>query len=448
MVRKAGAGRGLEKLGRAGARSGSSSDGDSGGIAASSGHDLLTALHSRDVPSQAERDHTGLDAGIDEVVPHPLNPRETLGDLTELTDSVRQVGIIQPLTVASRTAIVDDTPELAAKIPPTSRWVVLAGHRRYAAAQQAGMERVPVIPREDLAPLVTTTTIFLAENLHREALSPVEEALGYARLRDRGMSQREIARTVGISQGQVSKRLALMELPEEVREAVAAGSLPVVDGLRLLELPDSERLPTYHRVRDGLNLSAAVGQALTAPHHHQRGVELDAADNAGGPHVGSQTDAGRDNGRTPAPAADSSGIIGAGAVNSQHAAAAAARAEACRILLGASLTPATTIDILTDALLGGFKPSPARAKSWVGDFVRPPSVRAAMASRRQSRRAAVVLAVSALEAEAARSQYADPDCTWPAPVARHVRRLVDVTGYELSEHEERKLAQSELPSSM
>ena len=153
------------------------------------------------------------------------NVRTGLGDLDTLVESVRQVGILTPVTVASHGANGD------------GRWVLVAGHRRVAAAEQAGLSRVPAVVVDvggDDERLVAT----LVENLIREDLDPIDEARGFAMLVEAGWSQGKVSRSVGRSKGHVSKRLRLLALPAEVQEKVRAGDITVDHAYQISRLAD------------------------------------------------------------------------------------------------------------------------------------------------------------------------------------------------------------------
>jgi ParB/RepB/Spo0J family partition protein len=127
--------------------------------------------------------------------------------LAELVESIRQLGIIQPLLVRK----VDGRHE------------VIAGRRRLSAARHAGLTVVPCIERfltDDEAIDVT-----IAENLHRRHLSPIEEGLAFARMRDQGLTQAQIAARVGRSDFHVSVLLQILELPGETRDRIHTGQL-------------------------------------------------------------------------------------------------------------------------------------------------------------------------------------------------------------------------------
>lgn len=144
------------------------------------------------------------------------NPREELYDLGGLADTIREYGIVEPIVV---------TPN------GDGRYTVLSGHRRAAAARMAGLANVPVQIRA--TPDSALTTIALIANTQRVDLTPLEEARAYRTLVDEhGWTQRELCERVGKSQGHVSKRLALLDLPPDVRGRVAAGTLRPDHALR------------------------------------------------------------------------------------------------------------------------------------------------------------------------------------------------------------------------
>ncbi len=180
---------------------------------------------------------------IDAIKPNPDNPRGEI-DLDELeasglVASIRAVGILQALAV--------EWPS------PTSPYLLLAGHRRLAAARLAGLTEVPCLVRQVASTAAERMKIALVENLMREGLAPLDEAGGYLELQKLGMSQREIAEQVGCSQSHVSKRLALLELPKAVQDQVQAGTLPLEAAGALTRLKD-------HPVN--LKRAAAAGSPL------------------------------------------------------------------------------------------------------------------------------------------------------------------------------------------
>ncbi len=158
---------------------------------------------------------------IELVVPCPFQPRKDFSDesLRELADSIREQGIVQPLIAR----------------PREGGYELIAGERRWRAAQIAGLKSVPVILREadDRAVL----EMALIENLQRENLNPIEEALGYEQLvRQFQLKQDDAAQKVGKSRAVVANALRLLKLPLDVRDEIRRGSLSVGHAKVLLAL--------------------------------------------------------------------------------------------------------------------------------------------------------------------------------------------------------------------
>ena len=162
------------------------------------------------------------------IVPSPLQPRKDFARdaLSELVESIRQHGIIQPLVVRD----VDGRHEL------------IAGERRWRAAQEAGLTQVPVITR--VATDLEVLELSLIENLQRADLNPIEEAHAYARLAGEfGMRQEDIAQKVGRSRAAVANSMRLLDLHEQVQAWLTQGLLSVGHAKVLLALkePDEQR---------------------------------------------------------------------------------------------------------------------------------------------------------------------------------------------------------------
>lgn len=176
---------------------------------------------------------------LDDIASNPENPtaRENDEDLAGLAESIREIGIVQALTLVPASDWVAKHPQHAEAVGE-KRYVTLAGHRRRAAARIAGQDRVPAMIRPDLAD-TGASDVQLHENIHRMALTPLQEARAYATKVDEGFTQRQIAAAVKVSQGQVAKRLALLQLPDTVATAVDQGWYTVNDALNLLAC-DSE----------------------------------------------------------------------------------------------------------------------------------------------------------------------------------------------------------------
>lgn len=164
---------------------------------------------------------------VDVVLPNPRQPRNSMdaGELKELTDSVREHGVLQPLIV---------TPGDAA-----GRYVLIAGERRLQAARLAGLGTVPVILRE--ATDQQRLELAIIENVQRSDLSALEEAEAYRQLaEDFDLSHEEIASKVGRSRVAVTNTLRLLKLPDSVKNALIERRIAEGHARALLALPTPE----------------------------------------------------------------------------------------------------------------------------------------------------------------------------------------------------------------
>lgn len=150
---------------------------------------------------------------VEAIEHHPANVREDLGDLGDLSRSIRQQGILQPL-------IVQPHPGKSGK------YRLLAGHRRFDAAQLAGLTAVPAIVRHGLDD-AQVLELMLVENCQRRELGPMERAEALGALRNRGYTQQQIATQVGKSIAWVGYYLALLDLDDASQEKVRSGDLAV-----------------------------------------------------------------------------------------------------------------------------------------------------------------------------------------------------------------------------
>ena len=155
--------------------------------------------------------------------PDPNNVRREVGDVKELARSIAGVGVVEPLLVTP----VDDQP---------ATFRLVAGHRRHAAALEAGVAEVPCLGRAlSEAEIIE---IQLVENLQRSAISVLEEAGAYLRLCGHGYSARRLAKAVGKPERHVRERLALLELPDAAQAAIDAGRVTLADARELLTVKD------------------------------------------------------------------------------------------------------------------------------------------------------------------------------------------------------------------
>lgn len=179
--------------------------------------------------------------GINRIVPCPFQPRKDFSQdaLQELADSIKEQGVVQPLIVRDRDGHLE----------------LIAGERRWRAAQLVGLKEVPVIVRQadDRAVL----ELALIENLQREDLNPIEEAQGYFQLvQEFQLTQEEVATKVGKSRALVANALRLLKLGADIQGHLRAGRLSVGHGKVMLGLPgEKDQHFVMERIlRDGLNV--------------------------------------------------------------------------------------------------------------------------------------------------------------------------------------------------
>jgi ParB family transcriptional regulator, chromosome partitioning protein len=197
------------------------------------------------IPDAPEPPRQGVfEVDIDLLAPSDQQPRLVLDDgkLEELAQSIRVNGIIQPILVR-RTG---------------SAYRIIAGERRWRAAQRAGLLKMPVIVRD--MPEGSERQLLelaLVENLQRENLNPVDEALAYQRLADEfGLTQDQIAAAVGKDRTSVANYVRLLRLPEEVRSDLVSGVLSMGHARALLALPDAAA--QRHAAREVISRSMSV----------------------------------------------------------------------------------------------------------------------------------------------------------------------------------------------
>ena len=176
------------------------------------------------IPDAAEPRLGPLEVDIDRIVPNSFQPRRQMDDarLDDLARSIKSNGVIQPLVVRRS----------------GDRFHIIAGERRWRAAQKAGLLRVPVVVREIVAGQERSLLeMALIENIQRENLNPIDEAQAYRRLTEEfKLTQDEIANAVGKDRATVANFMRLLKLPEEVRTDVATGNLSMGHARALLAL--------------------------------------------------------------------------------------------------------------------------------------------------------------------------------------------------------------------
>lgn len=163
---------------------------------------------------------------LDSLVPHPQNPRKELGDLTELADSIKAVGVMQNLTV----------------VPEDEEWNsfrIVIGHRRAAAAGLAGLEEVPCVVIEHMDEKEQLATMLL-ENIQRSDLTVIEQAEGFQMMIDIGSSITEISRRTGFGETTIRHRVKLLELDKKLLEEKLP-QMKINDMIYLEKIKDPKR---------------------------------------------------------------------------------------------------------------------------------------------------------------------------------------------------------------
>jgi ParB family chromosome partitioning protein len=147
---------------------------------------------------------------IDKIRPNPDQPRKHIGDIRELSDSIREKGVLEPLLVRY--------------VPREDMYYIISGERRYHASQAAGLHELPCI--EKIADDAETLELALIENLQRKDLTPFEEADGLQRLADQfDYTHDDIAKKIGRSRSSVTETMSLRVVPADVRRACIEGAI-------------------------------------------------------------------------------------------------------------------------------------------------------------------------------------------------------------------------------
>ena len=176
-----------------------------------------------ETPAAPARGERALDVDIDLLRPNKFQPRTRIDDgkIDDLARSIRGNGLSQPIVARQ----------------VEGGYEIVAGERRWRAAQRAGLLKVPVVVRE--IPEERLLAAALIENIQREDLNPIEEAHAYRRLADDfHLTQEQIAEAVGKDRSSIANYVRLLRLPHEIRENVAAGTLTMGHARALLALPD------------------------------------------------------------------------------------------------------------------------------------------------------------------------------------------------------------------
>lgn len=166
---------------------------------------------------------------ITKILPNPFQPRMHIepDELIGLADSIRESGVIQPLIVT--------------KDKNSDKYLIIAGERRFRAAQLAGLKYVPIVIKESSPQQMLE--LALIENIQRQDLNPIEEAYAFTQLQDEfGLPQEEIAIKVGLNRVTISNKMRLLKLPDSVKEVVLNETISEGHARALLGIKDDESL--------------------------------------------------------------------------------------------------------------------------------------------------------------------------------------------------------------
>lgn len=173
---------------------------------------------------------------LNEIEPNREQPRRDFNDesISALADSIKEHGLLQPIVVR----------------PIDGGYQIVAGERRWRACRMIGLSEVPVVIKDFTD--FETAQVALIENLQRENLNPIEEALGYQTLMDKfGMTQDAVSKTIGKSRSTIANSLRILNLPAEIKEMVRSGSITMSHAKALMSLDDDFMLETAEKAAAG-----------------------------------------------------------------------------------------------------------------------------------------------------------------------------------------------------
>ncbi len=219
-----------------------------------------------------------LNLDLERIVPNPFQPRLRFDSekLKNLADSIRERGVIHPILVK--------------KIE--NGYQIIAGERRWKASKIAGLTKIPAIPVDELTDDEQLQTA-LIENLQREDLNPIDEALAYRKLSERfGFTQQVIAQRVGKDRSSVTNTVRLLGLPDEIKQRIAEGRLSAGHARALLALETShDQIRVGRRIiNEGLSVRRTeeliYGKKKRVPRTGGRSAEIEALENRLRQHLG------------------------------------------------------------------------------------------------------------------------------------------------------------------
>jgi ParB family chromosome partitioning protein len=221
----------------------------------------------RTISSAAEESIRGdkfvIEVDVNQIISNPHQPRMQFDDekMESLAQSIKVHGIIQPLIVSKK----------------GSQYELVAGERRFQAAQKIGLKKVPVIVRE--ADELQKLELAIVENVQRHDLNPIEEGKAYQKLCDEfEMSQEEVSRKMGKGRSLVANKIRLLSLPVEIQKGLIEGKITEGHAKAILSIPNSEKQRALYEMILKSNLTVRQIEEKTrevSVRSHQRHVTLD-----------------------------------------------------------------------------------------------------------------------------------------------------------------------------
>ncbi len=197
---------------------------------------------------------------ISEIEPNKGQPRKNFDNesLKQLADSIKEHGVLQPILVRSTSS---------------GNYRIIAGERRWRAAKMAGLSEVPALIRDDLSD-EQAAQIALIENLQRENLNPIEEALGYKELLDEySMTQEQLAKALGKARSSIANSVSLLALPDEVKKLLSDGKISTGHCKVLKSLKDENNIIQSAKIAAKENMSVRELENFVKNFENQKAVE-------------------------------------------------------------------------------------------------------------------------------------------------------------------------------
>ncbi|MFF7527283.1 ParB/RepB/Spo0J family partition protein [Streptomyces pseudovenezuelae] len=199
---------------------------------------------------------------VTQISENPDNPRNHLRNLDETVESIREVGIILPIVVATVDAYLRDRPDRAGDLDDGAQYVVIDGHRRLEASRRVGLATIPV--RVDNARVATDESLLEAAfvaNYHRDDMTDLEEAHALKQLVDYYGSQTKAAKRLGIPQGTISSKMSLLKLAPELQKDLMTGARTVEHVRNLGKLtPEEQKAKADERAQEARRKAEAPAE--------------------------------------------------------------------------------------------------------------------------------------------------------------------------------------------